>query len=119
MRGEPLGWGRRSLRAHRREVQMIFQDPTGDLNARQTIYEAVDEGVRIQRVPGDEEQLVAWMGSINDIRLVLGTRLDVTEDDRGNEVPDDHPDAQLHAVYHYLGWLEEQIVEALAEGLPG
>ena len=39
----------RSLRAHRREVQMIFQDPTGALNARQTIYEAVAEGVRIQK----------------------------------------------------------------------
>ena len=38
---------------------MIFQDPTGALNARQTIYEAVAEGVRIQRVEGDEEQLVA------------------------------------------------------------
>ena len=49
---------RRALRAHRREVQMVFQDPTGALNARQTIYEAVAEGVRIQGVPGDEEQLV-------------------------------------------------------------
>ena len=38
---------------------MVFQDPTGALNARQTIYEAVAEGVRIQGVPGDEEQLVA------------------------------------------------------------
>ena len=49
----------RSLREHRRHAQMIFQDPTGALNARQTIYEAVAEGVRIQRIEGDEEQLVA------------------------------------------------------------
>ena len=41
------------------EVQMVFQDPTGALNPRQTIYEAVAEGLRIQGVPGDEEQLVA------------------------------------------------------------
>jgi oligopeptide/dipeptide ABC transporter ATP-binding protein len=59
LRGEPLRYDRRALRAHRREVQMVFQDPTGALNARQTIYEAVAEGVRIQGVPGDEEQLVA------------------------------------------------------------
>jgi len=59
LRGEALRRDRRSLRAHRRQVQMVFQDPTGALNARQTIYEAVAEGVRIQRVPGDEEQLVA------------------------------------------------------------
>ena len=58
-RGEPLSYDRRSLRKHRQDVQMIFQDPTGALNARQTIYEAVAEGVRIQKLPGDEEQLVA------------------------------------------------------------
>ena len=38
---------------------MIFQDPTGALNARQTLYEAVAEGIRIQRVRGNEEALVA------------------------------------------------------------
>src|SRR4051812_46465330 len=27
-----------------------------------------------------EDQINAWMGAINDLRLVLGTRLDVTED---------------------------------------
>ena len=58
-RGDPLGRDRASLREHRRHAQMIFQDPTGALNARQTIYEAVAEGVRIQRIEGDEEQLVA------------------------------------------------------------
>ena len=58
-RGEPLGRDRASLREHRRHAQMIFQDPTGALNARQTIYEAVAEGVRIQKIQGDEEQLVA------------------------------------------------------------
>jgi oligopeptide/dipeptide ABC transporter ATP-binding protein len=59
IRGVPLRHGRRALREHRRTAQLIFQDPTGALNARQTIYEAVAEGVRIQKVPGDEEQLVA------------------------------------------------------------
>jgi oligopeptide/dipeptide ABC transporter ATP-binding protein len=59
LRGEELTHRRRALRAHHREVQMVFQDPTGALNARQTIYEAVAEGVRVQRVPGNEEQLVA------------------------------------------------------------
>ncbi len=59
LRGTPLRRDRRSLRAHRRQVQMVFQDPTGALNARQTIYEAVAEGVRIQHIPGNEEQLVA------------------------------------------------------------
>lgn len=58
-RGAPLGTGRRALREHRKRAQMIFQDPTGALNARQSIYEAVAEGIRVQGIEGDEEELVA------------------------------------------------------------
>jgi oligopeptide/dipeptide ABC transporter ATP-binding protein len=60
-RGDPLG---RKLRAYRREVQMVFQDPTASLNPRQTIYESVAEGLRIHGIhqgPNgeSEEELVA------------------------------------------------------------
>jgi peptide/nickel transport system ATP-binding protein len=59
--GKPLP---RDLKPYRREVQMIFQDPTGTLNPRQTIYEIIAEGLRIHgidRGPNGEpeEQLVA------------------------------------------------------------
>jgi oligopeptide/dipeptide ABC transporter ATP-binding protein len=54
-RGEPI----KDLRAYRRKVQIIFQDPTGALNPRQTIYESVAEGLRIHKVRGNEEELVA------------------------------------------------------------
>jgi peptide/nickel transport system ATP-binding protein len=47
------------LRAYRRRVQMIFQDPTGALNPRQTIYESVAEGLRIHGITDDEEGKVA------------------------------------------------------------
>jgi peptide/nickel transport system ATP-binding protein len=57
--GSLAGSDGRSLRRLRRQVQLIFQDPTGALNPRQTIYEAVAEGIRIHRLPGDEATLVA------------------------------------------------------------
>ena len=40
-------------------VQMVFQDPTGALNPRQTLYEIVAEGLRIHGQPNDEEAKVA------------------------------------------------------------
>jgi hypothetical protein len=62
----------------------------------------------------DEEQLLAWMGAVNDLRLVLGTRLDVSEDTLGDPDPDD-PDGPSFAVYHYLSFLLESIVDALSD----
>jgi peptide/nickel transport system ATP-binding protein len=52
--GEPLRYDGRFLRGYRGKVQMVFQDPMGSLNPRQTVYEAVAEGLRIQKLPGDE-----------------------------------------------------------------
>jgi peptide/nickel transport system ATP-binding protein len=57
--GEPLRYDRGFLRAYRGKVQMVFQDPMGSLNPRQTVYEAVAEGLRIQKLPGDEATRVA------------------------------------------------------------
>jgi oligopeptide/dipeptide ABC transporter ATP-binding protein len=64
-RGQPLG---RNLRAYRRRVQMVFQDPTGALNPRQTIYEAVAEGLRIHRIHDDEEGRVSRALSLSGLR---------------------------------------------------
>jgi len=57
--GEPLRYDGGFLRTYRGKVQMVFQDPMGSLNPRQTVYEAVAEGLRIQKLPGDETMRVA------------------------------------------------------------
>jgi hypothetical protein len=67
----------------------------------------------------DEDQMAAWLSAINDIRLVLGTRLNVTEDTDEDDYPEGDPRRATIALYHYLGWLEAQAVEALAGGPDG
>lgn len=47
--GAPLDHSMRGLRALRREVQLVLQDPAGALNPRQTVYESVAEGIRLHR----------------------------------------------------------------------
>jgi len=64
-----------------------------------------------------EDQASGWLSALNSLRLVLGTRLDVSEDMLGSEVDPSDPSAPLLALYGYLSWLEEQVVEALAGGL--
>ena len=59
-----------------------------------------------------EAQLLAWMGAINDLRLVLGTRLDVDEESEYEDFADEI-DRALFAAYMVLGWLMENIVAAL------
>ena len=56
--GEPLGYGGRALKAYRRRVQLVLQDPTGSLNPRQTVYEAVAEGPRVHRMADESGRVV-------------------------------------------------------------
>lgn len=58
----------------------------------------------------DDDDLAAWMTTVNRFRLVLGTRLDVAEGDY--EVDPEHPDAELLVIYHYLSALLSLLVEA-------
>ena len=60
----------------------------------------------------DEAELLSWMTALNQLRLVLGTRLDVSEDDAPLPDPDD-PAAPLHEVYLWLGVLLEAVIDAL------
>jgi oligopeptide/dipeptide ABC transporter ATP-binding protein len=57
--GEPLGYGSSDLKAYRKRVQLVLQDPSGSLNPRHTVYDAVAEGLRIHRYAGDEREAVA------------------------------------------------------------
>jgi len=60
-----------------------------------------------------EDEALAFLNALNDLRLVLGTRLEVTEEDDPSDVDPDDPEAGLYSVYHYLGWLLELTLDAL------
>jgi hypothetical protein len=61
-----------------------------------------------------EEEAEAWLSVINDARLALGTRLEVTEEMDFSGVDPDDPDSAPYAVYWWLGMLEEELVDALS-----
>ncbi len=66
----------------------------------------------------DPEQAAAWLRTSNDLRLALGTRLDIQED---TEPPEDltSEEGQQLAVYYWLTGLQGSLVDALAAGRAG
>lgn len=78
------------------------------LAAIDTMTRTLDE----RRLSGEEVE--AWLASINDLRLVLGVRLAVTEESEPADFAGNEEDEASFALYRYLSMLEEDIVEALA-----
>ena len=78
------------------------------LGALTTLEETVDA----DRL--DAEAVYAWMRALNEVRLVLGTRLEITEEGDERPADGDDPQAQAFAIYDYLTWLQGEIIDALA-----
>ncbi|GAA3649252.1 ABC transporter ATP-binding protein [Lentzea roselyniae] len=57
--GVPVPLRGKALKAFRRQVQLVLQDPASALNPRHTVLDAVAEGLRVHGIPGDEESLVS------------------------------------------------------------
>lgn len=63
----------------------------------------------------NDEAAGTWLAALNDVRLVLGTRLDVTEegDPLGGYSQRD-PRAHPYLIYHWLTSVQDGLVRALA-----
>jgi hypothetical protein len=59
-------------------------------------------------------QLHAFMTVLNNLRLVLGTLLDVGEDDFEDDIDENDPSFGQWQLYGYLGWLMEWTISALS-----
>ncbi len=67
----------------------------------------------------DDEECQAWLGALNDLRLTLGTRLEIGEDDPRAflDLPEDDPTRGLFLVYDWLTHHQDRLVRALQKGL--
>lgn len=65
------------------------------------------------------EEAEVWLAVLNDSRLVLGTRLEVTEEMAPAGLDPDDPATTPFTVYWWLGYLEEHLVDALASNADG
>lgn len=79
---------------------------------RSNLINAGDEPVDL-----DHDGAMAWLGAMNDIRLALGVRLKIEDNNQEHlELlkPDD-PLRAVYAVYTWLGWLQESLIQALMD----
>ncbi|MFI1248517.1 DUF2017 domain-containing protein [Streptomyces anulatus] len=74
------------------------------------------DGGAVLTLTGDECR--SWLRSLNDLRLTIGTRLEVSDEDEGGEgslyrLPDTDPRKPMVMAYLWLGALQETLVETL------
>ena len=79
------------------------------LDSRLRAVAAMEATVDVELL--DDEQFGSWMTTVNQIRLVLGTRLGIAEDDDEELDPED-PSVRERVLYHYLTMLMSMLVEA-------
>jgi len=98
---------------------------TAKVDGAQAVIDDLGDASQSDRITlnlGEDDALL-FLRTLNDLRLTLGTRLDVSEedpDDRFESLPDEDPTRWTFEVYAWLGWLQETLVDALdEEPLPG
>jgi hypothetical protein len=99
------------------ESEAEYRRLMGDelLDGRRKALRVLEETLDRDRLSAEQAQ--AWLAALNDLRLVLGTRLDVRDETLLAGLRPDDPRAPELAVYAYLSWLQEQLVEALEADL--
>ena len=63
-----------------------------------------------------DAQAVSWLGTLNDLRLTLASRLDLQEDNHESfyDLPEDDPRFPLFQIYDWFTFLQETLVHALS-----
>jgi len=76
--------------------------------------DAPEDGLYVD-VELDRESAQVWLRAFTDMRLAIGTRLEVEEGDEDfwHELPEDDPRGPVHDIYNWLAFLQETLVESL------
>ncbi|HZA40264.1 MAG TPA: DUF2017 family protein [Actinomycetota bacterium] len=62
----------------------------------------------------DPGELDAWLTVLTDLRLAIGTRLNVTQETMDEEPDPGDPNGAAKTVLHWLGWLQEMTLSELS-----
>ncbi|MEU9455234.1 DUF2017 domain-containing protein [Streptomyces sp. NPDC048277] len=74
----------------------------------------VEESGAVLKLSPDESR--QWLGALNDLRLAIGSRLDITDEDDTDllyRLPDEDPRKPMVMAYLWLGGLQETLVATL------
>lgn len=72
------------------------------------VLQIISEGPELQLV---NEQWNDMVGFLNDLRLALGTRLEITQSLENQELDDNDPRSALFDLYGWLTWVQEMLIE--------
>ena len=95
---------------------LAWHDLVGDELQRHKVssLQSVKGALKRGRIELDEAEIQMWLSALNDVRLAIGARLEVTEEMMGAELAQDDPRAPTLAVLHWLGWLQESMLQAIS-----
>ena len=110
----PPAYHRDSDAERQEEYQRFMRDDL--VESKRAALTMLSETAHLERLTHD--QMIAWMGAVNDIRLVLGTQIDVYEGLDLDDLADDDPRRPALAVYGWLSGILELIVMGLTSDAP-
>ncbi len=83
------------------------------LAALEKMKTGLERGGQEKSIRLSPEDADTWLPVLTDLRLAIGTRNDVTEEKMAAEVDPEDPGSAGLLVLHWLGWLQESLLEAL------
>ncbi|MGH3488476.1 MAG: DUF2017 domain-containing protein [Actinopolymorphaceae bacterium] len=90
----------------------------GKVKNAETVLESLGDPAYSDQVTVsiNPDEVQAWLRTLTDLRLALGTRLGIEQDDeqRWEALPEEDRRRQVYGVYIWLGWLQESLVSSIS-----